>query len=72
LAELLGHEWVFSKRRDARLEKSWEISRRFSPNVFKWYGATFVIAANYNGRPVQLRGRHPYDSERFRVGPKTG
>src|SRR5215510_3502322 len=47
--KLLGDEWVFSRRRDARLEGSLEISRRFSPNVFKWYGATLVIAANYTG-----------------------
>src|SRR6516165_4619388 len=47
-SKLLGHEWVFSRRRDARLEGSLEISRRFSPNVFKWYGATFMIAAFLN------------------------
>src|SRR5262249_58591370 len=52
--KLLGHEWVFSRRRDARLEGSLEISRRFSPHVFKWYGATLVIAANYTGRPGQI------------------
>src|SRR5262249_6913798 len=57
--KLLGHEWVFSRRRDARLEGSLEISRRFSPNVFKWYGATLVIAANYTGRPGQSRGGLP-------------
>jgi hypothetical protein len=48
--KLLGHEWVFSRRRDARLEESLEISRRFSPNVMKWYGATLVIAHNYTGK----------------------
>src|SRR5262245_27251487 len=69
--KLLGHDGVFSRRRDARLEGSLEISRRFSPNVFKWYGATLVIAANYTGRPGQSRGRPPLDSERFRVVPRT-
>jgi hypothetical protein len=65
--KLLGHEWVFSRRRDARLEESLEISRRFSPNVMKWYGATLVIAHNYTGKPGQSRG----GLERFRVVPRT-
>src|SRR5215510_8939093 len=47
--EAAGARVVFSKRRDARLEGSLEISRRFSPDVFKWYGATLVIADNYTG-----------------------
>ena len=51
--KLLEHEWVFRRRRDARLEESLEISRRFSPNVIKWYGATLVIAPNYTGKPGQ-------------------
>src|SRR5262245_53842204 len=55
------------RRRDARLEGSLEISRRFPPNVFKWYGATLVIAANYAGRPGQSRGRPPLSFRTIQV-----
>src|SRR5262245_46524193 len=63
--KLLGHEWVFSRRRDARLEGSLEISRRFSPNVFKWYGATLVIVPTILGGQVSHAVAYPYDSERI-------
>src|SRR5262249_56973048 len=55
------------RRRDARLEGYLEISRRFPPNVFKWYGATLVIAANYAGRPGQSRGRPPLSFRTIQV-----